>query len=186
MSWAPIAWKEFSWEAFATLATGLAAVAGATWVGLRQLRISQRLIETQQVQIDLASIASDREYAMQQQEFRLALFEKRFQILEEFRPIWLEWSASGKLTEQSWGSVRRLLQRARLVFSDALVDDLDAVVSGIRQLLILRERQSVQPTIGAAYESSLERRWAVEDSVSPVLEGLLARMEQETRISEPT
>lgn len=40
-----IDWSAFTWEAFATLATGAMAVAGAVWVGLRQVGIAHQQVE---------------------------------------------------------------------------------------------------------------------------------------------
>lgn len=57
-----IVWSEFSWEAFATLATGLAAVAGATWVARGQMKIQKK-----QTEIQAATLRSD-------------LFDRRFEV----------------------------------------------------------------------------------------------------------
>lgn len=50
-----IYWDRLTWEAFATLVTGLGVVIGATWVGLRQAALQQRTL-------------------------RLSLFERRYRI----------------------------------------------------------------------------------------------------------
>lgn len=87
MSWAPVAWDNFGWDAFATLATGIAAVSAATWVGLRQIRISDRQSSIQDAQRREQVAAAERDYLLQKQEFRLALFDKRFQVSEDFRVV---------------------------------------------------------------------------------------------------
>lgn len=46
-----IYWDAMTWEAFATLAAGLAAVIGATLVGLRQMAISKRQVALQQLEL---------------------------------------------------------------------------------------------------------------------------------------
>jgi hypothetical protein len=60
-----------TWEAFATLATGFAAVAGATAVGLRQTKISRRQNEI-----------LDRQSRLAEAEIRADLFERRLQTFE--------------------------------------------------------------------------------------------------------
>ena len=61
----------FTWEAFATLATGFAAVAGASVVGLRQTKISKRQNEI-----------LDRQSRLAEAELRADLFERRLQTFE--------------------------------------------------------------------------------------------------------
>lgn len=59
-----ICWSCFTWDAFATLLTGVLAVAGAVWVGLRQTKILDR-------QTRLADLT-----------FKSDLFEKRAAVFE--------------------------------------------------------------------------------------------------------
>jgi hypothetical protein len=74
MIWAAIAWTDFSWEAFATLATGIGAVVAAIVVGLRQAGISDRQsrILERQVGLDELKLRSD-------------LFDRRFAVYEATR-----------------------------------------------------------------------------------------------------
>ncbi|MCF8505000.1 MAG: hypothetical protein K9G59_08805 [Caulobacter sp.] len=60
MSIPPIVLSDFSWEAFATLATGLSAVAAATGVAINQMKITRQQLENERLSL------------------RLALFEKRY------------------------------------------------------------------------------------------------------------
>jgi len=60
-----INWSDFTWGAFATLATGAFAVAGAVGVGLRQIKISAR-------QTDLHELA-----------LRIELFERRSAVYND-------------------------------------------------------------------------------------------------------
>lgn len=70
----PIVWTAFTWEAFATLATGVLAVGAAFYVGHRQTTISdqQRKILAKQVDLDAFRLRNE-------------LFEKRFALYEETR-----------------------------------------------------------------------------------------------------
>ena len=64
-----INWCAFSWEAFATLATGLAAVVAAWRVGRKQVMIL------------------DRQTAIQEQTLRSELFDKRFHVYRQARAL---------------------------------------------------------------------------------------------------
>lgn len=66
-----IDWSAFSWEAFATLATGLAAVAGAIVIGLKQVRITgrQTAILNQQAELEKKRLAHD-------------LYDRRYKVFE--------------------------------------------------------------------------------------------------------
>lgn len=66
-----IAWCDFTWEAFATLVTGLSAVLGAILIGLRQVVIQRR-----QTEIQL------RQTRLQEAELRAGLFDRRYRVFE--------------------------------------------------------------------------------------------------------
>lgn len=67
-------WLPFTWEAFATLVTGLAAVTGAVILGRRQTKISERQIEilAQQTRLSELTLRSD-------------LFDRRMEVYEGVR-----------------------------------------------------------------------------------------------------
>jgi hypothetical protein len=67
-----IAWYDFSWEAFATLFTGLAAVLAAFAVGWRQGSIQKIQAEIQKRQTEL-----------QEFELRSDLFDRRYRVFEK-------------------------------------------------------------------------------------------------------
>lgn len=64
-----IDWSAFSWEAFATLVTGVAAVVGATIVGLRQVGIQKRQADIQEKQVEIARL-----------EVAASLFDRRMEV----------------------------------------------------------------------------------------------------------
>ena len=73
-----IDWGAFTWEAFATLATGLAAVAGAVWVGSRQMNIAYA-----QTRISLKQTAIlDRQNRLEESKLRAELFDRRMLVYE--------------------------------------------------------------------------------------------------------
>lgn len=74
-----IAWCDFTWEAFATLITGLSAVGGAVWVGSRQVIIQQKQAEIQLRQTQL-----------QEAELRSELFDRRYRVYERVKKFMTE------------------------------------------------------------------------------------------------
>jgi hypothetical protein len=68
---ATIYWSGFTWEAFATLATGFLAVAAAYSVGRRQVKIARKQTEI-----------LDRQVALDELKLRSELFDRRFAIYE--------------------------------------------------------------------------------------------------------
>lgn len=76
----------FTWEAFATLITGLAAVAGATFVGLRQINISESQVKI----ADKQSLILKKQVDLDELKFRADLFEKRFAVYEATRNILIQ------------------------------------------------------------------------------------------------
>lgn len=71
-----IDWRAFTWEAFAALVTGLAAVVAAVVVGLRQARIQlvQARISSKQTEI------LDKQVRLEELKLRNELFDRRFDV----------------------------------------------------------------------------------------------------------
>ena len=110
----PIAWSDFSWEAFATLATGLAAVIAAWNLGRKQ-------IEIQKAQVDLQRLT-----------LRSELFDRRYKLYEATR-IFLFNIYKCKGDEQlSWTAdwtqnFLRALQESRILFSSGVFLGMDEI-----------------------------------------------------------
>lgn len=68
---AAIHWNQFSWEAFATLATGFLAVGAAFYVGRKQLAILKKQTELQELQTDI-----------QHQAVQADLFDRRYAVYD--------------------------------------------------------------------------------------------------------
>ena len=69
----------FTWEAFATLVTGIVAVGGATLIGLRQVGISDR-----------QSAIMERQVGLDELKLRSDLFDRRFAVYEATRQFLAE------------------------------------------------------------------------------------------------
>lgn len=77
-----IEWSAFTWEAFATLATGVMAVGAAVWVGRRQLAIWER-------QNWLAEIT-----------LRHDLFERRMEVYDAVRVYLVKIMTEGRISPE--------------------------------------------------------------------------------------
>ncbi len=113
----PIYWTGFSWEAFATLATGLTAVAAAWWVGQKQTAISRRQTEILARQVDLDN-----------SRLRSELFDKRFEVYQDIEGVISEVARQGGPPD--WEHQRRYLaamHRSKFLFRAEVVDALGVI-----------------------------------------------------------
>jgi hypothetical protein len=125
-----IAWCDFSWEAFATLFTGLAAVGGAICVGLKQVAISRRqtAILERQVKLQAQSLRSDR-------------FDRRYRVFEETQNLILGvFGPDGDAP--SYETSRPFLTamgEARFLFDESVVIGLEEIRDRLGQLRVLQK-----------------------------------------------
>ena len=106
-----------SWEAFATLVTGILAVTAAFWVGRRQQKIAER--QTLILQRQLSSGLFEKKYAVY--EATLALIKEAIQVKD--------------FPEKSDPEFLAQREKARFLFPEAVGDQLDR----IRHQIILLE-----------------------------------------------
>ncbi len=115
-------WDQLSWEAFATLATGFAAVIAATIIGLRQAKIASKQAEISGNQTEILK----RQVALQEQTFRAELYERRMHIYNSAKSYYAACLSFEPLSDgvqdgitESAGSAAFLFNEE---FSDALLD----------------------------------------------------------------
>lgn len=80
-----INWNAFDWPSFATLTTGLAAVFGATVVGLKQAGIAKRQADITERQAGITerqNIILDRQTKLEELQLKSDLYERRLAIFE--------------------------------------------------------------------------------------------------------
>lgn len=105
-----IDWASFSWEAFATLATGLAAVIAAGIIGFRQSQIH------------------DRQVALQEQELKVSLLEERLSVYDSVHDFFGYTLTHGRPADGSYErNYQMAMVKARFLFSDDLNDFLKQV-----------------------------------------------------------
>jgi hypothetical protein len=103
---ATIDWSGFSWEAFSTLVTGLAAVAAATFVGRRQTGIAAK-----------QTTILDRQVALEELKLRSELFDRRFAIYEATHAFISEASfGDNEVTRQTYDRFKRATDQSIFLF----------------------------------------------------------------------
>ena len=159
-------WSEFSWEAFATLVAGLAAVGAAWWVGRNQLEIQRR--QTKLVENDL----------------KIQLLGKRSTCVKEMRELFHTWNASNKLEHEQWRNFYNLMNEVELLFPKAVYEDISQAVDGTLWSRRHYERALQYYDKGKAEEAQeqQEKSWGAQDAVDEVMPRLLDAMISHTRI----
>jgi hypothetical protein len=139
----PIDWCGFTWEAFATLAAGGAAVGGATLIGLRQLRVTAQQAEIADRQATVMSRQADileHQVQVDRAKLRADLFDRRLAVFKackayirdamtirvDFEPTPAVWRELADQLEQAEflfaGDVRSRLREAA-GFADTLLTE---------------------------------------------------------------
>jgi hypothetical protein len=112
-----IHWDQFSWEAFATLATGFAAVIAAMIVGLRQSGIADRQAQILQTQVGLDSL-----------KLRSDLFDRRFAVYEETRKLVIHVMAhAAKASQETEREFFLAVDKSIFLFHPAVHERLDDI-----------------------------------------------------------
>jgi len=110
MCFGAIAWCDFTWDAFATLITGLSAVGGAVAVGMRQMRILHQ------------------QTAIQEQQLRSELFDRRYRVFERAEGFLLDVFASGdRPSREAQLEFRTAMGEARFLFDQKVWAGLDEI-----------------------------------------------------------
>jgi hypothetical protein len=110
-----IAWCGFTWEAFATLMTGVLAVGAAMYVGHRQTKIMTEQTAIAKGQVDLEHL-----------KLRADLFDRRMQVYEAtvrwLQDIWTNGNApKGEAhTNYIWA-----MEKAKFLFRPAVADQME-------------------------------------------------------------
>jgi hypothetical protein len=115
----PIAWCAFSWEAFATLVTGVSAVAGAVWVANGQMKIQKK-----QTNIQAQALRSD-------------LFERRYRVFDETEKLLREVINTGSPNHDASQPFRAAKGEAHFLFDESVVSGLDEIWRKICEYQVL-------------------------------------------------
>jgi dsDNA-binding SOS-regulon protein len=134
-----INWCAFTWEAFATILTGVSAVAGAVWVARGQMKIQNK-----QTHIQAYALRSD-------------LFDRRYKIFDETRKFLTNIPPS---RESDYHDAKSQFQAAReealLLFDNNVLDGLQEIW---KQFLIFEDyRGTDTPTDSSSNDGDQERQ----------------------------
>jgi len=156
-----IYWQAFSWEAFASILTGIAAVSGAVYIGHRQMKIKE-------------------------QELRLSLLEERRNLIKKFRTLASAWLQKAKLTDEEVEELKRLLFDIRLYFDNETYDKAymffdDSLFQNMEDRHAKMYRESGE--IDKAHKSIKSSSEHVEAILKSVFETLKI-LEQKTRVGD--
>jgi hypothetical protein len=172
-----INWPAFSWEAFATLATGLAAVASATYVAVRQGRIlsKQNELIAQQARDDLR---------LRKQSLKLELLRERIACLDRVRNVTAFWWQQARLDETHRNELRTAIREAEVLYSG---DVTEAIQNALKASIVydLHERRARSDAESGQEEKAMQhwnKAFKEEDDLMVIMQDLLPKMTQQTRV----
>jgi hypothetical protein len=177
MFWLQIDWSSFSWQAFATLATGLAAVFAAWRVGNRQISL---LAEQQKYIKEQGDQARD----IKLQELRIALVDRRsecIRIMIELNQVFIRDAGLGR---EQWPELTRVLNSSRLIFPMEISDDIKQILDASVKYQHYSERSIYyhrKKYLTKAGELS-EKAQDEENKIFELMPTMVDRLEEYTRI----
>jgi len=117
-----IDWPSFTWEAFATLSTGFAAVTGAFVLGRRQLDISRQQTASAARQNEIL----ERQLRLAELAYRHALFDRRMEVYVGIRDYLVDIMREAKPpTGETALRFHNAMSAARFVFSAEVNEKLE-------------------------------------------------------------
>ena len=139
-------------------------------------------------QAHFTNTMAHRQYGLDRQAFRLELLEKRLEVVADVREVWGDYLMHARPQPELTAKLIRALQKARLIYNDEIVGDLDQVAS---HLVALQHNAARQKEAESYYQDDemrkklLDKQFKIEDELWPILEPLMKKMEQATRVEEP-
>ena len=161
-----IDWSEFSWEAFATLVTGIAAVAAAWWVARNQIEIQKRQTK------------------LSENDLKIQLLEKRSACVDELRQISNAWNQNANLSNEERAKFLALLYKVELLYPKIVAKKIDEAISIFRKANYNHIRSNVYYNRGEIEKGDEYSKNAsdFEDKFLVVLPLLIDELVKNTRI----
>jgi hypothetical protein len=141
-----IDWTSFSWQAFATMLTGLMAVAAASFVAIRQLAIARRQAELTARQTELSALT-----------IREKLFDRRFAIYKSVREYVGIVSATGELDKANYLKFYDAVEMSRFLFSKRVHERLTEIRKVVDKLEVSRLNGNHKEMVVARHMLDQER-----------------------------
>lgn len=133
-----IDWQGFTWEAFVTLLTGLAAVVAAVIVGLRQAAIQREQVAVAARQTKIL----DRQTALAELTLRHDLFEKRHDVYRVTKNLLIKAIQNGGWVSYN-DSIRSdfliAMDKATFLFRPSVKDDLQEIWEKVNEGTFIHE-----------------------------------------------
>lgn len=121
-----IDWCSFTWQAFATLLTGFAAVGGAVFIGLRQHDLVREQADISRQQAATAASASH----VARLKLRADLFEQRLEVYQAIHNyLRAALSVNMKKIWDVTPELEKQLIRAKFLFSNAITAELELAIA---------------------------------------------------------
>lgn len=172
-------WQTLTWDAVATIVTGVLAVGAALFVGLKQTEIMRNQ------QSDLLK-QNNMNLFLQQQSLRNDLLDRRSDCISRMRPLWGEYMTNARLSGESLELLKKVLWDSQLFFSVEISKKIEEVIQS--QLLADHRLETAHryhelgdPVIAAKWQ---DKGFASEDKVFEAIWKLLDEMIAETRLSD--
>ena len=184
MSWAPIGWNQFSWEAFATLTAGLAAVGAAAYVGYGQIRLLRRQTELNEAAEQRAEKLFSLDAKSRIQSSRLALLDRRLVLIERFRSIFTVWTQGGKLLRTDFDELRSIAQQTALIYDDTSASFMFECFIVLQNAQRDHLRADIFGNLGDVTKSTMyrDRAWKTEDSVVELIPKIMDQLQDSAKI----
>lgn len=177
MYWLQINWSAFSWDAFATLATGLAAVFAAWRVGNRQVAL---LAEQQNFVNQQAEQARE----IKLQELRISLIDRRSECIHIMRELTDVFFRNARLERDQWPNLTRVLNSSRLIFPIEISDDIGKILDSSFRSQQFFNRSTYYRTNGNDEKADefLDKAFEEEDQLMQLMPKMVDRLEEYTRV----
>jgi hypothetical protein len=157
---------EVDWQALATFVTGILAVAAAIHVGRKQTEILNRQAKIAENQI------------------KIELFGDRVACVKKMHDLYSMWNQDGRLKNEQIREFIDLFYDVELLFPKNIYKEMDEASLYILNIERYHRRASdyTEDRNEAKRKEFLEKAWAEEDKLSPILPQLFQSLKEATRI----
>ena len=167
-----------SWEAFATLLTGAAAVLGAVSVGKRQVSLQEK-------QTELIRLQAESEREFRRTEIKLNLLNRRADLISLTREVSQTFIQNGRLEREDLSKLIRAMNEAQLIFPKEFYGVLENVLGNAfrsQSKFRLSESRRLQ---GKEVEArkAMDEAFAMEDKIFEELPSVLESLIDHTAVT---
>jgi hypothetical protein len=170
-----------------------AAAAAANWLigaagGLGTLVVAWLVYRSGRQQAAETHSLALRQHSVEHQALRLALLDRRLRVIEALASVSGEYWRTAKATPEMIATASRALRDAGPIFAVDIVAEVASVADALLRLHLTTHRVE---EAGSYYqdddmrEKQLEKQFAIEDEVMRMLNPIVDRLREATRISEP-